>query len=245
MTDITAAPGAGLRAAADSRPATFAARIDSCEWRDSGNGRDLTLTGHAAVFNEWSEPLDTWAGVFRERIAPGAFRDVLATAPDVRALFNHDSNFVLGRTRSGTLELSEDSTGLRVWARVPPTTWAADLRESMGRGDIDQMSFAFTVAEDEWREDHDTEEVWRTITRVDELFDVSVVTYPAYPQTDAAIRSLVVAKSAGLINPRVAQTPDEGDSAGAETVAPAQPVGGMHVARLRARARASVLIHEL
>lgn len=238
MTDMTAAPGAGLRSA-------FAARIDQCEWRDSGNGHDLTLEGHAAVFNQWSEPLQTWAGTFREQIAPGAFAQPIAANQDVRALFNHDSNFVLGRTRSGTLELSEDATGLRVWARVPPTSWAADLRESMSRGDIDQMSFAFTVAADEWREDHDTEEVWRTVTRVEELFDVSVVTYPAYPQTDAAIRSLVVAKSAGLIHPRVAQPPEEGDVAGAETVAPAQPVGGMHVARLKARARASVLIHEL
>lgn len=175
------------------------ASVDQLEWRKSSNGADYTLTGHAAVFDQWSEELWTFAGTFRERIAAGAFAHVLAQKPDVRLLFNHDGNFALARTKSGTLELTEDDTGLRVWARVAPTSYATDLRLAMQRGDIDQMSFAFTVGEDEWHEDHDTEQVERTILRVDELFDVSVVTFPAYPDTDATMRELRAAADAGWI----------------------------------------------
>jgi HK97 family phage prohead protease len=219
---------------------TLVAPLDHVEFRESGNGTDMVLEGHAAVFNQWSDDLFTWAGVFRERVAPGAFRDVLASKPDVRALFNHDANFVLGRTHAGTLDLQEDATGLRVWARVAPTQWAADLRTSMQRGDIDQMSFAFTVAEDEWHEDHDQEIVERTVLRVGELFDVSVVTYPAYPQTDAALRELRAAADAGRIHPAA-----HDDRAGIEHPAAADdpPGSPLRVARLKARARASTALH--
>lgn len=198
----------------------FVARVDQVELRDSGEGNgDFTLTGHAAVFDRWSEDLATWAGSFRERIAKGAFRQVLKTNPDVRLLFNHDG-LTLARTKSGTLELSEDDTGLRVWARLAPTSQAMDLRMAMQRGDVDQMSFAFTVAEDDWHEDHDTEEIERTITRIGELYDVSVVTFPAYPDTDAAIRELRAAAAAGKIHP-VAQA--ETDPAGIATDGGTEP----------------------
>ena len=195
---------------------SFVAPIERVEVRESANGEDYTLTGHAAVFDRWSEDLSTWAGTFREKIAPGAFADVLERNPDVRLLFNHDG-MALARTKAKTLELSEDAEGLRVWARLAPTSIANDLRMAMQRGDVDQMSFAFTIAEDEWHEDHDTDEVERTILRVGELFDVSVVTFPAYPDTDAAIRELRSAAAAGKIvipdNPDVAQA--ETDPAGA------------------------------
>lgn len=181
---------------------SFYAPLTDVELRDSGNGTDFTLTGHAAVFERWSETLSTWAGDFREKIARGAFADVLTEGPDVRLLVNHDENLILGRTKAGTLELSEDERGLRVWARVAPTSYAADLRLAMQRGDIDQMSFAFAVAEDgdEWREDHEDEEVERVILRIAELYDVSVVTFPAYPDTNAAMRELREASRAGKIS---------------------------------------------
>ena len=184
----------GLRSA-------FVAPIDRVEVRQSGNGEEFTLTGHAAVFNRWSEDLFTFAGTFRERIAPGAFTSVLDSKPDVRLLFNHDG-LALARTKSGTLELSEDAEGLKVWARLAPTSAASDLRMAMQRGDVDQMSFAFTIAEDEWHEDHDSEEIERTILRVDELFDVSVVTFPAYPDTDVTMRELRQAAREGKLELR-------------------------------------------
>lgn len=177
----------------------FIAELRDVDLREAGNGEDFTLTGYAAVFDSWSDDLHTFAGTFRERIAGGAFTDVLEAKPDVRLLFNHDG-MTLARTRSGTLELSQDEKGLRVWARLAPTQTAKDLRMAMQRGDVDQMSFAFTIAEDSWREDHDTEEVERTIMRIDELFDVSVVSFPAYPDTAAAIRELRSAADAGKIH---------------------------------------------
>jgi uncharacterized protein len=138
------------------------------------------ITGYAAVFNELSENL----GGFREQIAPGAFAKTIQTA-DVRALWNHDPNFVLGRNKSGTLQLAEDERGLRIEIIPPDAQWAKDLIASMKRGDVDQMSFGFRTIEDEW-ETRGGENI-RTLKEV-ELFDVSIVTYPAYPQTEAQAR---------------------------------------------------------
>lgn len=175
--------------------------LTDVEIRESGNGKDWTLTGLAAVYEKLSEPLVSPFGRFREKLARGAFTEVLATSPDVRLLFNHDESYVMARTRSGTLELTETEQGLRVWARVAPTQWGRDLRESLLRGDVDQMSFAFTVEEDEW-EDKDDGAIIRTIKRVGQLFDVSVVTFAAYPQTSAAARSLERAIAAGAVSCR-------------------------------------------
>lgn len=141
-----------------------------------------SIIGHAAVFNSLSENL----GGFRESIQVGAFDDVLDN--DVRALFNHDSNQVLGRTKSGTLRLSVDEKGLRYEITPPNTSVANDLIELLQRGDVDQSSFGFIVDEDKWEERDG--EMYRTITKVKRLFDISPVTYPAYPDTDAAKRSM-------------------------------------------------------
>jgi uncharacterized protein len=140
------------------------------------------IVGHAAVFNSLSEML--WG--FREIIATGAFKDAIEKS-DVRALVNHEPSFVLGRKKNGTLKLWEDERGLAIDIDPPETQWADDLLISIGRGDIDQMSFGFTVAEDSW--DTVDGETRRTILRVDELFDVSPVTFPAYPETDTALRA--------------------------------------------------------
>ena len=102
-----------------------------------------TLAGYAAVFGEWSEDL----GGFRERIAPGAFEAALTG--DVRALWNHDPAFVLGRTTNGTLRLAEDERGLRVEIDPPEGSLYAGFLENVRRGDVSQMSFGFSVVEDE------------------------------------------------------------------------------------------------
>jgi HK97 family phage prohead protease len=144
-------------------------------------GESRKIVGHAAVFNSDSEFMG-----FVERVAPGAFRSSI-TRDDVRALFNHDSNFVLGRNRAGTLKLSEDDIGLHVEILPPDTQYAKDLMVSMERGDINQMSFGFITRKDSW--DYSTDVAVRTLQEV-ELFDVSPVTYPAYPDTDVAVRSM-------------------------------------------------------
>lgn len=141
------------------------------------------ITGHAAVFNQLSEDL----GGYREKIQPGAFTDTIKDG-DVRALWNHDPNFILARTKSGTLRLAEDNTGLKIDADLPDTTFARDLLKSIDRGDVDQMSFGFMVLPDgsSWRMEEGT--LVRTLLKV-ELFDVSPVTFPAYPQTDVSARA--------------------------------------------------------
>lgn len=152
------------------------------ETREDGKRR---IVGHAAVFNQFSEDL----GGFREQIAPGAFADAIQT-DDVRALFNHNPDHVLGRNLAGTLKLSEDSRGLAIEIDPPDTQLARDLLVSMERGDINQMSFGFSVRPNgqNWAKDDDGK-VIRTLTKV-RLFDVSPVTFPAYPQTDVAARDL-------------------------------------------------------
>jgi len=185
----------------------FTAALRDVEWRQAGNGQDFTFTGNVAVFNSWSEELWTPRGSFRERILPGAFADVLARKPDVRLLFNHDG-LVLARTKSGTLELTEEKDVLRAWARVAPTSYGKDLRAAMERGDIDQMSFAFGEDEDEgyrerWFKDAETGGLRHEIIKVSDLFDVSIVTYPAYVDTAAAMRGLERAVVTGQVAPDV------------------------------------------
>ena len=150
----------------------------------SENGRPM-IEGHAAVFDSWSETL---GGIFpfREIVRKGAFAESIGR-DDIRALFNHDPNYVLGRNRSGTLELVEDEVGLRVRINPPETSWAKDLQTSIRRGDITQMSIGFVVQDDEWSTENgiDTRELKKV-----QLFDVSPVTYPAYTATDVGVRAM-------------------------------------------------------
>jgi len=144
------------------------------------------IVGYAAVFDSLSVDL----GGFVERIRPGAFSKTIKTA-DVRALWNHDANYVLGRTKSGTLRLAEDDKGLRIEIDPPDTTWANDLITSIERGDVDQMSFGFRAIRDEWsKEDGQTV---RELIEV-ELFDVSPVTFPAYEATQVSVRTALAAR---------------------------------------------------
>lgn len=145
---------------------------------DSGK---RTVRGYAAVFNSRTDI----GGYFFEQISPGAFADSLKTA-DVRALVDHDSGRVIGRSKAGTLRLEEDERGLAVEIDLPDTSDGRDLAELVARGDIDGMSFGFRVTHDEWDETGDIPV--RTIHGV-ELHEVSAVTWPAYPDTDLGMRS--------------------------------------------------------
>ena len=159
--------------------------MEEIEYRAGEDGEPGTFEGYAAVFKRWSENL----GGFTERIMPGAFSKVLDD--DVRALFNHDPNYVLGRTKASTLTLEEDKKGLRMAIKPPNVQWVRDLMESVRRKDINQSSFGFIVDVDgdEWKEDKEGR-VKRTIRSFSKLRDVSIVTYPAYTDTKVALRSL-------------------------------------------------------
>lgn len=199
-----------------SIPLTLEARADG----EAG----FTLRGYAAVFDRLSNDL----GGFRERIKRGAFRKALDDGQDVVLLWQHDDRYVLARTGNGTLELREDVKGLHVFASVAETSYASDLRVLMQRGDIDKMSFAFTVAEDKWTErnaEDGTSTVERDVLAVQRLYDVSVVAVPAYPQTSADMRALPVLERDGatIIAPvglradaEADDTPTDGDEPPAE-----------------------------
>jgi len=151
----------------------------------STDGGGSTLTGHAAMFNS---PTVIY-GMFREQIAPKAFKKSIKEN-DIRALFNHDTNIVLGRNKSGTLRLIEDLSGLAYEIDLPDTQAARDLWTSIDRGDISQSSFAFEAIK-EFREepDEDSGEVLPLVTiREARLYDVSPVVFPAYEDTDVSAR---------------------------------------------------------
>ncbi len=155
-------------------------------------GAGLGIEGHGAVFNQLSQDLGGW----RERIMPGAFTRNLATQPDVRALFNHDPNQVLGRTKAKTLRLKEDDIGLHYDVDLPDTQIARDVHTSIDRGDVDQSSFGFFVREQKWSEEPDPADATGKATMIvrevhdADLSDVSPVTYPAYLGADVDTRSL-------------------------------------------------------
>jgi len=139
------------------------------------------FVGYAAMFDTLSENLEG----FREKIQKGAFAKSIV-ADDIRVLFNHDSNLVLGRNVNGTLILEEDDVGLKVTVTPPDTQFARDLITQVERGDITQMSFGFTTDVEEW--DTSGEEIIRTLIEL-KLYDVSLVVYPYYKTTVVGVRS--------------------------------------------------------
>lgn len=149
------------------------------ELRAEGDG--MTFVGYAAKFNSPSEDL----GGFIETIEPGAFRKSLRSRNDVKLLVNHDTGRVLASTRAGTMKLYEDEVGLRVEASLPNTTDGRDMAELLRRGDLNKMSFGFSVMKDSWNSDM----TQRTLKSV-KLFETSIVSFPAYAATEAMVRSL-------------------------------------------------------
>jgi len=173
-----------------TKPTGVERRTVSAELR-TGAGDEFSLLGYAATFNSWSKDL----GGFREIIRPGTFVRSIRAGADVKCLFNHAADNILGRTKSGTLQVEEDSKGLRFRCQLDRTSQAhRDLYSAVKRGDIDECSFAFSVAKggQSWDEGTNPETgepiAQRTLTDVD-LIDVSCVTYPAYNQTSVEGRT--------------------------------------------------------
>lgn len=159
------------------------------ELRSAGEGVPVgTIAGYAAVFNAASDDL----GGFVEIIAPGAFDGCLES--DIRALWNHDDGAVLGRTKSGTLRLALDARGLSCEIDLPDTDEGRAAATLVGRGDVDGMSFGFYTEEDSWA--FVDGKVVRTLIKVN-LFEVSLATFPAYTDTEAALRGLSQFRSGG------------------------------------------------
>ena len=150
------------------------------ERRDDGPTKFI---GYVARFNILSEDLFG----FKEMINPGAFAETIEK-DDVRMLFNHNRDYVLGRTRSKTLTLEEDDKGLKVENEFPDTQWARDLATSVERKDINQGSFGFRALEESW--DDKGKIPIRSLEKVT-LHDVSIVTFPAYKQTRVQTRDLM------------------------------------------------------
>lgn len=185
-------------------------RLESRAKGGDGGQAVQHVVGHAAVFDSWTTIYEGRYYVWREVVRKGAFSRAIAEGQDVRSLFNHNPDWILGRTASGTLTLREDEVGLLTDTDPTPTQFIADLVVApIGRGDISQMSFAFTT--------NRTKQVVTTVegvTVIDlggeritlrtegektveerelldlDLYDTSPVTYPAYLDTDVALRSL-------------------------------------------------------
>lgn len=153
------------------------------------DGKRKQFVGRPIKWGHWSDMI---GGAFRERFLPGAFDEHLATKPDVIASIDHDARRLLGRTASSTLTLRSDREGLYIECDGPDTSYAADLAVSVKRGDIRGMSFIFEAAQggDRWyTEDGERR---RDVSKA-KLYEVSFVVFPAYPTTEAAMRSLAMA----------------------------------------------------
>jgi HK97 family phage prohead protease len=162
------------------------------EFEVRSEGNTFNFYGYALKWDARSQNL----GGFRERVQVGATAESIGR-DDIRALFNHDPNLILGRNRSNTLRLSEDSEGLHYEVDMPDTTYARDLATAMERGDVSQSSFGFKTAGpegDSWAEDDDGFPL-RTLQRI-ALFDVSPVTYPAYTDSTSGVGSRALASLA-------------------------------------------------
>jgi HK97 family phage prohead protease len=150
-------------------------------------GAAATIQGYSAVFYDGTPETEyrLWDDLV-ERIMPGAFDRALRDAHDVRALFNHEADNLLGRTTAGTCRLSVDTVGLRYEIDPPDTQVARDLMTSLKRGDIDGSSFSFVETNVQWRDEEGV--LYREVLDVD-LYDVGPVTFPAYEASSALLRA--------------------------------------------------------
>lgn len=149
-------------------------------------GDDVFIEGYGAVFFNPADAgtqYELWTDYY-ERVMPGAFDEAMKRPDDVRCLFNHNVNVVLGRSKSGTLSLSVDQVGLLYSCKLPNSEWGRSLVESIQRGDVSGCSFSFRAEKTVWREEGD--KTYREIESV-RLYDVGPVTFPAYESTDVSI----------------------------------------------------------
>lgn len=150
----------------------------------SEEGQPTVLRGYAAVFEKLSVPL--WG--FREKIQKGAFAESLSKN-NIKALWNHNSDFPLGSTEGGTLRLEEDERGLLFELELPDNSWGRDAGIAIQRKDADGVSFGFTVKKDSW-DNSNPDDTIRTLEDVD-LIEISPTPFPAYPSTNVSARSIV------------------------------------------------------
>jgi len=157
------------------------------EIRELQENSARTIQGYAVKWNELSNPI---GGLFVEKFERGAFTESLKTN-NQKAFWSHNSNYVLGSTRSNTLRLSEDDVGLRFEVDLPDSTWGNDAYTSIKRGDVDNVSFGFSLVnkDSEAWEDRSDGVLIRTVKTAN-LFEISPVAFPAYPQTEVSARSL-------------------------------------------------------
>lgn len=205
-------------------------RFLEIEVRAAGEGEPPVISGMAAVYNREA----VIGGYFREIIRPGAFQRVLSENPDVIGAPNHNWDTVLGRTIAGTLKLEDrEHDGLHYEITVNPNDQEAmNFYSRVQRGDIRHSSFAFTVRKELWTNPENPQDLpLRAVLEVDKLYDVSPVTFPAYPTTTANVRSQAEALQKEMLE-RLAQAAP-GD---------AEVEAGKADARRKARARSLKLL---
>ncbi len=171
------------------------------EARADGEGdKPLRIVGHPVVYRKWSEDL----GGFREMIEPGAGAKTITEA-DIRVLLNHDPNYILGRNTADTATFTETAGGIRMEAFPADTATIRDLViVPMQRHELNQMSFSFRIVNpepfdpepgvrygDHWEPPKKAGDLWERIINEFQMFDASIVTFPAYRQTDAAVRASI------------------------------------------------------
>ncbi|WP_433963655.1 HK97 family phage prohead protease [Tunturiibacter gelidiferens] len=181
-------------------------QIKARELRVATNDKSQrVLSGYSSVFNSLSLDMGGWF----ELVSSSTFTRTLQESPDVLCLYSHDTSLVLGRTKSSTLTLTIDQTGLRFECILPDTTTANDLVVSIERGDVDGCSFGFVCQNDVWNEDNEGRVV-RTLLDVD-LYEVTITAAPAYPDTSVSLRS-----APKEIRSRINETRDEGCTCGCQ-----------------------------
>lgn len=155
--------------------------IRNLSGKPSLDKKEPKVTGTAVVFNQWSEDL----GGFIETISPNAFDNV--DLEDIVLLYNHDTGAVLSRTSADTLSINIDENGLHFTGRLPDTTLGKDVLTNLRNGNIQGMSFGFTIDADDWQETENSDQLKHVIKSIGKLYEISLTPFPAYKETDAAL----------------------------------------------------------
>ena len=168
---------------------TFLLPID---FRAKADNQPNKISGYAARYFDPNDPntqYQLWDDVY-ERLQPGAFDSALSRPDDVRCLFNHDPNMILGRTTAGTCRLTVDSKGLHFEADLPDSPAGQTVATAISRKDVTGCSFSFDVVAATWQEEIENgESIWYRLISDVRLYDVGPVTFPAYTATDCDMAS--------------------------------------------------------